>query len=241
MRKFERNLIIAGSICGVLVTYSMIGSDFIKQFSPAADLGTFKNVMGSVIGFAKYFQYAITAISLAYVALNWQSLTLPTSLLLLIGTNFFFLDYFVKDFPLTLEFFGPWVFAHGLQYIVFLFYHSFGLADIEVRKPTLSKVQKVDRLKEIARICVGPAIFAFAVVIAAEFYAWGYFLSFNKTIFGVLNWTLGLDLSGMTTQHVVDGVVIGILMTHFWLDGFLWRLRDKAPREWSRSRYNFLF
>jgi hypothetical protein len=37
------------------------------------------------------------------------------------------------------------------------------------------------------------------------------------------------------------GLTWGILLCHFWLDSFFWRLKEKVPREWIKSRYSFLF
>ena len=51
-----------------------------------------------------------------------------------------------------------------------------------------------------------------------------------------VRWQVSPMIAGLAT-----GFIWGILLSHFWLDSFFWRLKDKAPREWMRARFAFLF
>lgn len=46
---------------------------------------------------------------------------------------------------------------------------------------------------------------------------------------------------GDMVAAVVDSVMIGILLTHFWLDSFFWRFKKPEPRQWMLNWYAFLF
>ena len=37
------------------------------------------------------------------------------------------------------------------------------------------------------------------------------------------------------------GLVFGITLAHFWVDQFLWRMKDNERAAWIKQRYSFLF
>jgi len=45
---------------------------------------------------------------------------------------------------------------------------------------------------------------------------------------------------GDLLSPVIDSFMIGILLTHFWLDSFFWRFKSPEPRQWMAKRYAFL-
>jgi hypothetical protein len=39
----------------------------------------------------------------------------------------------------------------------------------------------------------------------------------------------------------INGIVVGVLLAHFWFDSIIWRMKDPEAGRWVKRRYSFLF
>ena len=124
MTPFERRTIMAGVIAGILATYSI--------FAPALGLNpkAFPFDVSQIAPIFSVFWYVGAAINIVLVPVvllyavahrrdyDWSTLTVW------LASVFFFLPMFLTSNPLFAL--GAWTVAHGLQYVVFLFFHAAG-------------------------------------------------------------------------------------------------------------------
>lgn len=124
MRPFERRTIMAGVIAGMFATYSI--------FAPALGLNpkAFPFDVSRVEPIFSFFWYVGATINIVLVPVvllyafacrrdyDWSTLTAW------LASVFFFLPMFLTSNPLFAL--GAWTVAHGLQYVVFLFFHAAG-------------------------------------------------------------------------------------------------------------------
>jgi hypothetical protein len=124
MTPFERRTIMAGVIAGMLATYSI--------FAPALGLSpkAFPFDVSHIAPIFSFFWYVGAAINIVLVPVallyafahrrdyDWSTLTAW------LASVFFFLPMFLTSNPLFAL--GAWTVAHGLQYVVFLFFHAAG-------------------------------------------------------------------------------------------------------------------
>jgi len=101
--------------------------------------------------------------------------------------------------------------AHGLQYLIFLFTHS-----VNRRKQDL-----VASYSPIA-IIAAPAALLVAMVIGS--------LIFNNAP----------AIATTKLPSIGVAIVLSITLVHFWLDLFLWRMRNKERANWIRARFGFV-
>jgi hypothetical protein len=58
--------------------------------------------------------------------------------------------------------------------------------------------------------------------------------------FGVAVWFTG-NLSSWLVGDLGMGVATGILLAHFWLDSFFWRMKNPESAKWMVNRFGFVF
>jgi hypothetical protein len=83
-----------------------------------------------------------------------------------------------------------------------------------------------------------PAAFLLTALFLADFYY------FHKVVsVGGVAHKLSVWLGSPTglENAMLDSIIIGILLNHFWLDSFFWRFQDPQSRNWLLSRFSFLF
>jgi hypothetical protein len=249
---FERYTLVAGAICGMAAAYLMIGKSFQQLFSPNGDLGMITAPLEFVSTQFRWFQYFIGAMALAYTAYNFRRFTPSTALLYVLGVCFFLPTFLAIDLPQYFFIFGAYISAHGSQYMVILFYHSLGSMDIIRRSDgALSHDRQLPsysdnrvaarRIMRTVRFLSPLFFFALAMTVVVNFYTTHGLWSFNDVIWRIANRGMHLNLDVRTVSGMAVGLIWGILLCHFWLDSFFWRLKDKTPREWIKSRYAFLF
>lgn len=101
--------------------------------------------------------------------------------------------------------------AHGLQYLVFLFAHSIG------------------RGREIfARRQFSAAVIAAPVALLL-------FMGAGRLIWG----GAFTDQSSPTVPIAVP-IVLSLILIHFWVDQFLWRMKNKERADWMKSRFGYV-
>lgn len=117
-------------------------------------------------------------------------------------------------------------FSHGAQYCVFLGFHA-------------SRYKPAEGERGPSRY--GPAVMTVALVLIGIFIADAFL--YNKLIpkdFFATAAITGLGRGDLVTP-TADAAMMGILLTHFWLDSFFWRFKEAGSRAWMLSRYAFLF
>ena len=227
IKRFERATIVGAAISGVLVTYHMVGAAFKDLYAPNGDPTAFQAVMPYMTTMGKAVQYTVTAASVYYVARNWRSFSFTTGTLYLIGANFFLPQYLYMDLTSVYFIFGQYIAAHGVQYVVFLLFHALGTAR-----------NKAAQTSRFSVVLLAPVIFVVVAFVIADLYMFGKFVSMRSLVGTLVS---GFHLTALELGKVVAGVINGVLLSHFWLDAFYWRLKDKPAREWVQSRYSFLF
>jgi hypothetical protein len=250
--KFERYTVVAGAICGIVAAYLMVGKAFQQSFSPNSDLGFLTSPIDVVSTQFRWFQYVLATLAIGYTVYNFRRFTLATGSLYLLGVCFFLPQFLFIDLPQYFFVFGSFVSAHGTQYIVILFYHSLGSIDLNKRSADVApgsdqlygemdRKVVAQRIMRAARLFSPLIFFALSMAVVINFYTSHSLLSFNDVIAGLVNFVMRFNLGPSTVTGLASGLVWGILLSHFWLDSFFWRLKEKAPREWIKSRYAFLF
>lgn len=240
--KFERYTIVAGAVCGIVASYLMVGRALQHSYSPTSDFSAFWAPMDVISAQFRWFQYALGAAAVVYVVYNFRrKFTLGTATLYMFGVLFFFPQFFAIDFPQSMVVFGIFTYAHGLQYMLILFYHSVGSVDMNRRAAEIERHADVGRLARGLKVIAPILFFALCMVGVFNFYTSYGWINFGAVVSGVTNSVMRLQLSSPMIGGLAAGLSWGILLSHFWLDSFFWRLKEQAPREWVRSRYAFLF
>ncbi|MBI3563092.1 MAG: hypothetical protein HY080_15390 [Gammaproteobacteria bacterium] len=108
--------------------------------------------------------------------------------------------------------FGSFAVAHGLQYLVFLSTHSLGTRISYGNTPNIR------------------FSFLFPPVILVA------------TIFlGYLIWSKGPEIKSEHFTLFGMSIILGLTLAHFWIDQFLWKMKDRERAQWVKDRYRFLF
>lgn len=100
--------------------------------------------------------------------------------------------------------------AHGLQYLVFLFAHSIGQSKEAVAK----------------RLPIG--LIAAPVVLLL-------FMGAGRII-----WSHAFTDEPGGSLPMVVAFVLSLTLVHFWVDQFLWRMKNKDRAEWMRARFGYV-
>lgn len=98
--------------------------------------------------------------------------------------------------------------AHGLQYLVFLFAHSIGRGR-----------------EAFARRQFSLAVVAAPVTLLLVMGA------------GRLIWSGAFADQSSATLPFAVSVVLSLTLVHFWVDQFLWRMKNKERADWMKSRF----
>lgn len=249
---FERYTLVAGAICGMAAAYLIVGKAFQQSYSPNGNLSLITAPIETISTQFRWFQYILAASAVAYTVYNFRRFTIATASLYILGVCFFLPVFLAIDLPQYVFIFATSGYAHGAQYIVILFYHSLGSIDLIRRSDNsalASSQSHNDADRELAarriiravRLISPLLFFALAMTVAINFYTSHSLLTFSDIIWRIVNGAMRLHLEGSTVTGMSFGLIWGILSCHFWLDSFFWRLKEKVPREWIKSRYAFLF
>jgi nitrate reductase NapE component len=102
--------------------------------------------------------------------------------------------------------------AHGLQYVVFLAAHS-------LSPPKSTRWRSFPFLA----ILIPPLILAGIVGT------------------GHLIWTNAPTFQSDLLPLVGLSIILGLTLSHFWIDQFMWRMRNSERAKWVRQNYGFIF
>jgi hypothetical protein len=226
MLPVEKRLMMFAAALGAMTTFGLGTPAYVKSYASHESFD-------GLVTFSKYVMWTGSAGQLVLFAVavwlvivqrarhGWQ-----TALLFLTCTNYFIPQYlFAQGVP------GSFVFAcntlgHGLQYCTFLGFHAGNDAEKRERNgPPWARY-------------LMPAAFLLTALFLADFYYFQKVVSVAGVAHRISLWfgsPAGLD------NAVIDSIVIGILLNHFWLDSFFWRFQDPQSRNWMLSRFSFLF
>jgi hypothetical protein len=226
----ERNLILFGSALGTLAIFHVAGAGYIKLYAHNETFPVLSTIYGYVGSSAKILQYALLAFVIGYASFNWQRFTWKSAVVFLLCANFFFPQFLTMDKPDWAVVFACSSLSHGAQYCVFLGSHA---AQYQKDQTGAGMPPPSSRIGSIVMcaIIVVMAAFLGEVLLYNTFIPKDYFSTLAAKAFG----------RGDMVAAVVDSVMIGILLTHFWLDSFFWRFKKPEPRQWMLNRYAFLF
>ena len=209
----ERRMIVAGSALGALAAY-FGAADVQSQRGPTVGFPLLLATVDALTPVATLAAFGLLAFSVTHVARSRRRMTASAAIIFLLSANFFLPFYLVAvSLPNVL---GITAFAHGVQYMAFLMFHS-------------------ANYRGAGRWMM--AVFALCVVVTGELY-WFHLVVpehwFGRRV-GVL---IGMDNS---VAHVSAALATGILLAHFWFDSVIWRLKNADSRAWVTQRYSFLF
>jgi hypothetical protein len=101
--------------------------------------------------------------------------------------------------------------AHGLQYLIFLFAHS-------------AKSGSMRGTGSGTSLLIAAPV-ALATCIALGYLIWEYAPNAESDQFPLLG----------------RAIIFSITLVHFWVDQFLWRMKDKERASWIKARFGFVF
>ncbi len=222
MLQTEKRMIYLGAVLGAISAIILGFDSYISNYSEHSRFVHVIALTSYVTGVAQYVQYALTAVSLLYVARYRERFDIKTTAVFLICVNFFLPAYISIGDTRWASVFSIGSLSHGLQYVAFLLFHSFNTTDGFQRK-----------LKVRSRSA--PMMTVFLVItglVLGELY-----------MFHAI--TRHIDVTGLMPSKYwlsfVDGLTNGVLLNHFWFDSFFWRFNNPSARQWMIDRYSFLF
>jgi hypothetical protein len=124
MMPFERKLIVAGSVLGVLAAY--FASEQYGLADAPRDIPLFWSAMPYLKPVAAFAQAVLLVLSVAYLVRHWLRMTPGAALIFMLSVNFF-LPFYITEISLP-DLFAVTVTAHGLQYLIVLLFHAGGSA-----------------------------------------------------------------------------------------------------------------
>jgi hypothetical protein len=209
----ERRMIVAGSVLGALTAY--FGAASIQaQRGPTVGFAFLLETIDALSPVATLGAFGLLAFSVIHVVRSRRRMTPSAAIIFLLSANFFLPFYLVAvSLPNVL---GITAFAHGVQYVAFLMFHS-------------------ANYRGAGRWMV--AVFALCVVVTGELY-WFHLVVPEHWFGRQLGALIGMDNNA---EHVSGALVTGVLLAHFWFDSVIWRLKNPDSRAWVTQRYSFLF
>jgi hypothetical protein len=229
----ERKLIVCGAVLGAVGIFAANDggylNNFINTYAKNESFALLRSVADNVSSFARIGQYALLAFVAGYLAINWRRYTWKTATMFFMCANFFFPIYVAMDMPVLTAVFACSMLSHGVQYCVFLGFHAG-----QYRED--SSERGVPGPKGRA----GSIVMCVVLVVLAAFIGENFL--YNKFIPKDFFSTVVTQAAGRgdVLTPVAESFMIGILLTHFWLDSFFWRFKSSEPRQWMSKRYAFL-
>jgi hypothetical protein len=230
---FERRMIVFGAVLGAVGIFAMNGggylNNYILMYAKNEPFTVTRAVADYVSSFARIGQYVLVAFVVGYLAINWRRYTWKTATMFFMCANFFFPIYVAMDMPVLTAVFACSILSHGVQYCVFLGFHAG-----QYRED--SNERGVPGPKGRA----GSIVMCVILVVLAAFIGENFL--YNKFIPKDFFSTVVTQAAGRgdVLTPVAESFMIGILLTHFWLDSFFWRFKSPEPRQWMSKRYAFL-
>jgi len=146
--------------------------------------------------------------ALALLIKAWRQQFFMHGLALFLSVTFLFAMYLSRNSIVGYLSFAT---AHGLQYMIILFWHSLG-------SPTAKRVRS-------------PLTKYFGATTALLILA----------VIGHYIWLYSPAISSDSFPLIGAAFILSLTLAHFWIDQYLWRMRDKERAQWLKARYSFIF
>ena len=229
----ERKLIVCGAVLGAVGIFAANDggylTNFINTYAKNDSFSLLRSVADNVSSFARIGQYALLAFVVGYLAVNWRRYTWKTATMFFMCANFFFPIYVAMDMPVLTAVFACSMLSHGVQYCVFLGFHAGHYREDSNERGVPDPKGRT-----------GSIVMCVVLVVLAAFIGENFL--YNKFIPKDFFSTVVTQAAGRgdVVTPVAESFMIGILLTHFWLDSFFWRFKSPEPRQWMSKRYAFL-
>jgi hypothetical protein len=226
MLPVEKRLLVFAAALGAVTALSVGAASYIKQyasnesFDGLLTLTKYVTLAGGA-GQLVLFGVVVSLIIAQRARHSWQS-----GLIFLLCSNFFVPQYLIAGGAAVSFIFACNTLGHGVQYCAFLGFHAG------------NDYEKRERAGPPWTRYLMPAALLLTALFLADFYYFQKVVSVGGVAHKISVWLgspPGLD------SAMLDAIVIGILLNHFWLDSFFWRFQDPQSRNWMLSRFSFLF
>lgn len=233
MTKLERNLIQLGIFAGVFGSYSVFAPTLMlnRDLFPF-DLTHFDYTFSLIYKLGSFLYIVLIPVVFWYLLINSHKFNYRHCLLLLISI-FFFLPLYLSDNPSYSL--ASYTTAHGLQYLLFLLFHSLANTNsklVFLNSSTNSYSSKVFLFPFVVMPIV---LLITCVFLAIEL--WGFLASVQVNGITDVVTIITKELS----MKIAYGLILGITMAHYWVDQKLWKFSTKERRDWLSLNYPFLF
>ena len=237
MLPVERSLMVAGAISGMLVIWDLSADSVLKTYASSWSFpDALKQVMIVFGRIGRILAGVVFVFSLTYVVRRRARFGWISGSVFLISANFFAPLYFFTDNPRISQMLATSLFAHGVQYAIVLVYHAMVRSKSNEESALTQTLPSAPLTRFLPML-----IFSFVALACYDLYFTQRVISLNRGIQHLFADGLRKPLSNADLNGLSTGALFGILMSHFWIDAFLWRLRDKDAREWVRLRYPYLW
>lgn len=136
----------------------------------------------------------------------------------LFAIGFFLSSTFLFPMYLTLDFmlgYGSFITAHGLQYLIFLISHSIGNGGNVLTKSFADY--------KIITVFSAPVLLALLILLANELWQ-----NLPKYKYGEI-------------EMLGQSIILTITLAHFWVDQYIWQMKNVDRANWVKKRYSFIF
>jgi hypothetical protein len=238
----ERKLIVFGAVLGAVGIFAANDggylNNFINTYAKNESFPLLRSVADNVSSFARIGQYALLAFVFGYLAINWRRYTWKTATMFFMCANFFFPIYVAMDMPVLTAVFACSILSHGVQYCVFLGFHAGQYREDSGERGAPAPTN--ERGAPAPKGRTGSIVMCVILVVLAVFIGENFL--YNKFIPKDFFSTVVAQAAGRgdVLTPIAESFMIGILLTHFWLDSFFWRFKSPEPRKWMSKRYAFL-
>jgi hypothetical protein len=125
--------------------------------------------------------------------------------------------------------------AHGLQYLIFLALHAYRQSHRRVVRAHGAGVPSAHAPVIALVIAAVPFILFGATILTG-----GILLRHSTGLFGIFSSPLTELLGVGAAAKTGAGLVLGLTLSHFWVDQFIWRFGSPARRAWLFENFPFL-
>jgi hypothetical protein len=221
MLPLEKKLIYLGAFLGAL-SVSFLGLRAYQSLnSPGVHFDDWIYLSGHIAFLAKYLQYTLAFFTLVHIIRNRSRFDWKSATMFFLCVNYFLPAYLsLDDEQRWIAVYSTSFFSHGVQYAVFLFFHS------------CNAKEGVPAVKKRLRYVV---IF---LLMAATLALFTQIISPSVSIIDLSNISM---ISEAYMISLANALGVGVLLNHFWFDSYFWRFSDKESRNWLLDRFSFLF
>ena len=225
MLPVEKKLIYLGAFLGA-ISASFLGLRTGAQaYAPNVKFDQWDQISGYVGIFGRYFQYALASFTLLHILRNPARFDLKSALMFFLCVNFFLPVYLGVSKGQWFSFYIASSYAHGVQYMVFLFFHSY---NAKLSMPA-SAWHLGMKFIVTSRYLI---IYILLSLVVGDLYFWHRIIP---------PFHFADKISDAYWTSLLTALATGVLLTHFWFDSFFWKFTNKESRNWIIERYSFLF